>query len=60
MKIKKYWPEYRDYRTDKQWAELGFTLKPDATGVELWSNQYCQHSYRYYSPDEVMKVTENS
>lgn len=56
MKVKNI--SYPDYQTARRWASKGFLPKNDAKGIELWSNRFCQKSYVYYSPDEVMRATK--
>lgn len=58
MQVKNYHPEYNKHKTIRQWALDGFLPKKDAEGIELWSNQNCEHQYRYYSPDEVEQASK--
>lgn len=58
MKVKNSWKEYEDYKTEYQWNKLQKKIKKEAIGVVLWSNSYCQKSYKYYSPAEVEDMTQ--
>ena len=49
---------YPEYKTGRQWALQGYLTKENANGIELWTNQYCQDKYVYYSPDDVIKADE--
>lgn len=49
--------DYPNHKTARQWAIHGYLPKEGATGVKLWANSYCQDSYVYYSPDEVVAAT---
>lgn len=59
IKVKNYHEEYKDYKTEKQWAKIGFKIKDNATGVELWQNQFCNSTFIYYSENEVVKMSDS-
>lgn len=54
MEVKNAHKKYHDLLTRKQLAKQG--LIPTDKGVELWSNQYCQHSAIYYDPTKAIKL----
>ena len=54
MKVKNDFPEHK---TARQWAKQGCLPIEGEKGIMLWSNQYCQDKYLYYSPDEVAAAT---
>lgn len=54
MKVKNAHEEYRDLLTRKQLASQG--LIPTDKGIELWTNQYCEHSAIYYDPAKAIKL----
>lgn len=45
-------------KTALQWFRLGRVPKKSATGVEMWSNRYCQHSFIYYTETETRPVND--
>lgn len=45
-------------KTERQWNDLGYKLKKDAVGEEMWSNSFCKERYFYYAESEVRKMTE--
>ena len=47
-----------NYKTEKQWEKEGYKLKKDAIGVWMWDNWYFAGSRKYYTKDEVRKMTE--
>ena len=49
--------DHPEYKTARQWAKEGYLPNEDASGIELWANQYCQQKYTYFSPDEVSSAT---
>lgn len=54
MKVKNY--DYPDYKTARQWAKEGYLPKENVEGIELWANRNCQHSFIYYSVEDVEKA----
>ena len=58
MKVKRYYPEYKDWLTEKQWLSKGKVIIDDSKTVKLWSNQFCNVSSIYASPDNVREMTE--
>lgn len=58
VKIKNYNREFDGYMTERQWALKGCLAIDGAKGVELWSNAYCQHSYIYYSSDDIRVASD--
>lgn len=54
MKVKNAHKEYQGLLTKKQLALQG--LIPTDKGVELWTNQYCEHSAIYYDPAKAVKL----
>lgn len=54
MKVKNAHEEYRDLLTRKQLVSQG--LIPTDKGIELWTNQYCEHSAIYYDPAKAIKL----
>ena len=57
MKVKTYCPEYKDWKTEKQWAKAGYVIIDRSKTVELWSNQFCNVCSWYASPDNVRPMT---
>ena len=57
MKVKRYYPEYKDWKTEKQWAKEKLTIADRSKAVELWSNQFCQVASLYAAPDNVRPMT---
>lgn len=49
--------DYPSYKTIRQWALQGYLPNPEAKGIELWANRFCQDKFIYYSPDEVTPAT---
>jgi len=47
-------------RTENQWLEAGFLLKPNATGYEMYSNSMGKKLFTYYIDDDVEAITENN
>lgn len=56
MKVKNY--DYPDYKTARQWAKQGFLPTEEAKGIELWANRSYKDKFIYYSPEEVVKATD--
>lgn len=54
MEVKNAHKKYQNLLTRKQLAQQG--LIPTDKGVELWSNQYCQHSAIYHDPAKAVKL----
>lgn len=52
--------QHNGYLTIRQWAKKGYLPKQDAKGIVLWTNQFCKHSYMYYSPDEVEQASKEA
>ena len=58
MKVKKYYSEYNNWKTEKQWNKLFFTVIDYSKTVELWANQYCSVSSKYASPQNVRPMND--
>ena len=43
--------------TEKQWESRGYLPVSDEAGERLWSNQFCQRSFKYLFEDEVREMT---
>ena len=52
--------QIEDYRTERQWAEVGYCVKEDAVGYEMYATRMAgMHNgptFIYYLPDQVMKI----
>lgn len=59
MKVKRYYPEYKDWLTEKQWLSKGKVIIDKTKTVSLWSNQFCNVSAVYAAPDNVRDMTES-
>ncbi len=58
MKVKKYYPEYKNWLTENQWAKQSKVIIDKTKAVELWSNQFCSVCSWYAAPDNVRDMTE--
>lgn len=51
--------QVEDYRTENQWVEAGYRVKPGAEGVEMYATRMAAMRdgpvFRYYLPDQVEK-----
>lgn len=52
--------QVEDYRTKRQWEDVGREINKDAKGVEMRANGTYRNVYVYYLPEETHeKSTEN-
>ncbi|MBO7732574.1 MAG: hypothetical protein J6S67_08470 [Methanobrevibacter sp.] len=60
MKVKKYYPEYEEWKTEAQWKKLGYEVIDKSKYEEMWPTQsHCQYRtkfFKYYGPDNVKLV----
>lgn len=59
MKVKGYYPEYKNWLTEKQWLSKGKVIIDKTKTVTLWSNQFCNVSAIYAAPDNVRNMTDS-
>ena len=59
MKVKRYYPEYKNWLTEKQWLSKGKVIIDMTKTVTLWSNQFCNVSSVYAAPDNVRDMTDS-
>lgn len=57
MKVKRYYPEYKNWLTEKQLLSKGKVIIDKTKTVTLWSNQFCNVSAIYAAPDNVRPMT---
>ena len=52
--------QVEDYRTEKQWLDAGFRVKPGAEGTKMHATRmaaaYEERAYEYYLPEQVVKI----
>lgn len=41
-------------KTEKQWNNQGYILKPEAMGVDGWNNRRCTYRLKRYTTDEII------
>lgn len=58
MRVKKYYLEYENWKTQRQWKKEGFVIVDRDKAVELWTSQWCCCSAVYASPDNVRPMTQ--
>ena len=60
MKVKKYYPEYEEWKTEAQWKKLGYEVIDKSRYEEMCPTQsHCQYRtkfFKYYGPDNVKLV----
>ena len=49
--------QIEDYRTQRQWADVGYKPKSDEKGHEMHASMLSTKTYTYYLPDEVEPMT---
>ena len=59
MKVKKYYIEYQNWKTEKQWSKEQMTIIDRTKAEELWTNQYCSVYALYAAPDNVRPMTDD-
>lgn len=57
MKVKKNYVEYENWMTIKQLNKVGKTYIKKECCIEMWTNQFCNMSCLYVSPDNVRTMT---
>lgn len=49
----------KDYRTERQWENVGRRIKPDAVGAEMYANRHNMTTkYKYYLIEDTEEIQQ--